>query len=330
MLGAKKFKVGNYVDGEFLVIGSSVKQAKSGKSYIDFDVRALDGTIFEGCKRWDHKDCPEGVILLKGSIDEFNGKLQIKADHWEKGEKEANDFQAKCPWNLNVEEISGSFNECLEGISSVDIRKFTELVIDHWSNYSFPCGEKRNLRDAFFDHAGAQRNHHCYRHGLLEHTTEVMEHAISIASTHGIGNHEIDLLIAGCALHDIGKLEEFQLVNAVYQFTDIGKAYGWTSNSHLYIGSQMVNTYVALNPNSISMGDLMVIQNIILSHHGDFGDVKPTYIASMITHMADNVSAQVNRMKMNLLNSTNGEVNRDSTQKSYLAVKDPINLTVVK
>ena len=321
MLGAKEFKVGNCVDGEFLVTSSMIKTTKTGKAYIDFDVRALDGTVFEGCKRWDCNVPPSGVIRLKGAVDEYNGKLQIKADHWEKGEKEANDFQAKCPWELESVHLADLWNDFISNISDPEMFAFAMENVTFWGNHHFPSMAKRETEDLYFEHPGAQSNHHAYRHGLLEHTVEVMEHARDIAITHNLSDHEIDLLIAGCALHDIGKMEEFELVDGVYQFSAVGKAYGWTSNAHLYIGSQMLTTDFLINKPDVSMEDFMILQNIVMSHHGQFGDTKPKFIVSMIAHMADNASAQVNRMKLNLFNSPDGEVKKDSTYNSYMAIK---------
>jgi 3'-5' exoribonuclease len=319
---AKDLKVGSLAHGEFLVLKSSVKQTKSGKNYLDLDLRALDGTVFNGCKRWDYSKPVDGVIDIQGTVESFNDNIQINIRSWEPGTKCANDFQTKCPWDIGLEFLHIRFDRMMSCIDDENIAWLVKKMIDYWSETSFLSFDKRDSNKEFFEHSGAQRNHHCYRYGLLEHTVEVMEHAMNIADTHGITEHEADLLIAGCALHDIGKLDEFHLVNGVYQFSDIGKAYGWTSNAHLYIGSQMLTIYHAFNK-KVSVEDVTVIQNIVMSHHGDFGDVKPKYIVSMIAHMADNASAQVNRMKMNLINSANGEVDHDSTRQSYLSVKEP-------
>ena len=49
----------------------------------------------------------------------------------------------------------------------------------------------------------AVRNHHAYRHGLLEHSLIVAEAAAGVASR--FDSVDRDLVVAGALLHDIGK-----------------------------------------------------------------------------------------------------------------------------
>ena len=314
-------KAGDQITGEFLVLKSAVRLTKAQKPYIDLDLRAVDGTVFEGCKRWGFAENAKGVILIQGTVEEFNGSLQIKINTWEPGELQTKDFQARCPWPLEVAELVWQFGNMLDEILVDRIRDFTEDFITHWSCHRFPTMEACPKR--FFEHPGAQRIHHAYRHGLAEHTLEVMEHAHDIAECHEIQDYERSLLIAGCAMHDIGKLEEFHLVDGVYEFTPLGKAYGWNSNAHLHIGSQMFAVYTSMPDHGLTFEECQILQNIILGHHGEFGITEPKYIISMIAHLADLTSYNVNRMKMNLALTPGNEVSRDRVGKSYLPIIEP-------
>lgn len=321
----KKYEPGTRIRADVLVTESSIRLTKTNKQYVDFNARTEEGFEFSGCKRWDCSTKPPRVILVDGTVEEFNGKPQIKVDGWQVSEKAPNDFQPKAPWPLDVEHLKSSFFESIADIedSSADVedRKlaaFTESFIHFWSTHRFPSLKECEPR--FSDHPGARHNHHAYRHGLLEHTHEVMTHAHDIAHYHNIKGHEHSLMIAGAAIHDIGKLEEFDLVDGAYEYTTMGKAYGWFSNAHLYIGSQMLAMYCATNDLCLPEQDFLVLQNIILSHHGNWSDVKPKYLISQVVHCADMASAQTNRMRMNLANNPDEEIRKDSAYQSYLRI----------
>jgi 3'-5' exoribonuclease len=63
--------------------------------------------------------------------------------------------------------------------------------------------------EAYCNWTAAKVNHHAYQGGLLEHSLEVTQIALALCEM-GDAAFDRDLLIAGCLLHDIGKLDEYQ------------------------------------------------------------------------------------------------------------------------
>jgi 3'-5' exoribonuclease len=306
MEGARDLRVGDEAHGHFLVTSARNDTTKNGKPYVAFDCRARDGTVFSGCKIWDCKDRPEGVIEIRGPLQEFNGQVHIVAKKWKPTNIDPRLFEPRAPWPLDVKKLYARLQHVLEQIHNSALRDFAKEFLAYWSSHKFPSLEKTSKR--FMFHQG------------------VAEHAIQIGELHDINTKEKDLLIVGCLIHDIGKLEEHECINGVYEYTDIGKAYGWSSSAHLFIGSQMLAVYRHLPKTIPAMLTeeecFCVLQNIILSHHGEFGPIKPKYIIAMIAHIADMASSQTNRMRMGLAATDDDEVERDVVRQSYLRLVD--------
>src|SRR4051795_9903266 len=56
----------------------------------------------------------------------------------------------------------------------------------------------------------AKRYHHSYKHGLLEHSLSVAEGVSALSATFG-GGVDRDVAVTGALLHDIGKIDAYQV-----------------------------------------------------------------------------------------------------------------------
>jgi 3'-5' exoribonuclease len=137
----------------------------------------------------------------------------------------------------------------------------------------------------------AKANHHAYIGGLLEHTLNVTELCVSIASRYREVN--FDLLIAGALLHDIGKVEEYTYFPKIDR-TDIGRLLG-----HLVIGYEMIMRKIREMKNFRGgfPEDLKLqILHLVISHHGELewgSPVRPMTLEAQILHFADNMDSKV-------------------------------------
>lgn len=327
----KKYKAGDKIDEDFLILKSSVEQTKKGKDYISFDARNLEGRVFEYCRRWDCSEPITGVVRIVGKLKEFKGDLQLVADKWCKGKAEAGDFSPRAPWKLDephemycqlLNEITYISDKTLQVWTREFLRKLTILTFPKRDLIEDEKPEIVKLHNA----TGARGIHHAYKSGWLEHTLEVVKLTRATCGVWFEMGHinvvEFNLAMVGAMLHDIGKLYQFELVNGSYQFTDICKAYGYHSNAEQIIGSQLLLVFCLEHGFPLDgMEAYYVIHNIICSHHGkQFSIAPPVYKVSHIVHFADHMSANVNRLSFNLFDKD--EVNRDKVYESYLRVRD--------
>jgi 3'-5' exoribonuclease len=98
-----------------------------------------------------------------------------------------------------------------------------------------------------------------------------------------------DLLIAGCLLHDIGKLKEFEMTTSI-RVTDEGMLVG-----HVTIGAEMLQK--AMDKLATPKELQMKLTHMILTHMGEYGSSKkPSLPEALALFYADQASAQITHM----------------------------------
>ena len=143
---------------------------------------------------------------------------------------------------------------------------------------------------------GSTRGHHAKVGGLLRHVTEVTAIARTIAKSMRTGNVNpvnLDLVVTGALLHDVGKVEAYRVSPAGFETTPCGHLLG-----HIVLGALMLERRLAaLGEEICSEQQLLELQHLILSHHGtlEFGSpVRPMTLEAEIVHWADESSAKAN------------------------------------
>ena len=134
--------------------------------------------------------------------------------------------------------------------------------------------------------------HHAKLGGLLLHVFEVTNIAKQTARTM---HANVDLAVAGALLHDIGKVEAYEIGPGGFTFTSCGLLLG-----HVVLGSLMLERRLAaLGGVPCSEAQLTELHHMILSHHGalQFGSpVQPMTTEAEIVHWADEASAKATDM----------------------------------
>ena len=136
----------------------------------------------------------------------------------------------------------------------------------------------------FRDWPAAVSHHHAYANGLLEHTVSVAQLAKSMADVYADPDMKlnIDIVIAGALLHDLGKLESYSM-QPIPDVTLDGAVH-----DHVAIGyAQFIQlaTEFGLDPQAKTH-----LGHILLSHHGqkEFGSpVLPATPEAVIVSYAD-------------------------------------------
>lgn len=145
------------------------------------------------------------------------------------------------------------------------------------------------FRLAFEKTPGSTSGHHAKIGGLLMHVYEVTNIAKQTAVTMRTAN--VDLVVAGAMLHDIGKVEAYRVGPGGFTFTPCGLLVG-----HVVLGVLMLERRLAaLGEDVCSEGQLLELQHLILSHHGklEYGSpVEPMTAEAEIVHRADESSAK--------------------------------------
>ena len=145
------------------------------------------------------------------------------------------------------------------------------------------------FRVAFEKTPGSTSGHHAKIGGLLMHVYEVTNIARQTARTMRGAN--VDLVVTGAMLHDVGKVEAYRVGPGGFTFTPCGLLVG-----HVVLGVLMLERRIAaLGQPVCTEGQLLELQHLILSHHGkqEFGSpVEPMTAEAEIVHRADESSAK--------------------------------------
>lgn len=135
--------------------------------------------------------------------------------------------------------------------------------------------------------------HHCRLGGLLEHVTEV---AAIARQTARMMRANADLAVAGALLHDIGKVEAYDISWEGFTRTREGQLL-----EHVVLGCLMLDRkHRELSQPICSDHQLLELQHLILAHHGflEFGSpVRPLTAEAEILHWADEASAKGGSMR---------------------------------
>jgi len=133
--------------------------------------------------------------------------------------------------------------------------------------------------------------HHVYLGGLLEHTLSLSNLILQI-SKHYEGLN-VDLLLTGGILHDIGKIHELTYSRS-FDYSDSGRLIG-----HITLGVEMMNEKIRLIPDFPQ--ELAVeLRHLIISHHGEYqygSPKRPKTLEALMLYYLDDLDAKVEEIQ---------------------------------
>ncbi len=274
------------MEGSFLLVrGADRKTDKNGRVYIDMSLADQSGEINGKIWNWeDTQEMPQSgsVIKVRGLVQEYNGRLQLRIERWRKAAPEDEvDMNALVPSAPRAAgDMMGDIREAVASVRSEALRKLTDEMLNI-------AGEKLEWFPA------AQRMHHAERSGLLHHTTDMLHLAESVIENYPWLNR--DLLLAGVIIHDLGKIDELKSdeTGNVTDYTRDGQLLG-----HLVRG--ITNLNLAAERTGVKGEPLVLLEHMLLSHHGEaeYGSPKPPmFPEAEALHWIDMLDARMNTMK---------------------------------
>ncbi len=264
-----------------------IREYGGGKYFFTLDVCDRTGEImlkYWGSENYDEvkelydKIQVDDVILVEGYVAEYRGKLEIHASAIEVVSPEnynPEDFVGKSP--RDIDEMVAELKTYISKIKDDDYRKILERVFSD------------DFLKEFSRAPAAMFKHHNYIGGLIEHTLNMIKICERIYEIYR--ELDLDLMIAGCMLHDIGKVEEFVVGNTI-KMTHRGRLVG-----HISLGINILMKH--LEEMDISEEKKIKLIHIIISHHGDpsTGSPKtPMFPEALAVHYADLVDSQIKLM----------------------------------
>lgn len=160
-------------------------------------------------------------------------------------------------------------------------------------------GILQDYEEAIKKYPAASRNHHAFLGGFLEHVLSVTRNAVFLAEKYA--EHytsmkpplNVDLVVAGAILHDIGKMQELDGSPTGANYTPEGRLIG-----HILLGRDIVREK-ATEIAEIDSEIVLRLEHIIVSHQNlpEWGSpIAPHTPEALLVHYADDIDAKYQMM----------------------------------
>ncbi|MBE6023309.1 MAG: HD domain-containing protein [Cellulosilyticum sp.] len=265
---------------------------KNGKDY--YTIRLQDRTGMLDGKIWAiHSGIGafevDDIIEVEGETLLYQENLQLNITKVQKVE-EGYDLKAFLPHTKkDVNQLEERLMQFIDQVENNYLKKLLEAIF-----------YEDTLFEAFSKHSGGKTVHHAYLNGLLEHTVTVTEIGVHMAKMYD--HVTLDYVIAGCLLHDIGKLKELTAFPK-NDYSDEGQLLG-----HLMIGCEMVHD-TARTIEGFPEEIERILKHILIAHHGEYeygSPKRPKCMEAMIVHLADYSDSRLKMME-EMLDSSHDE-----------------------
>ena len=275
-----EIQAGRPVNGTFLASQVEKRTANNGNDYLRTVLKDKSGESIIALQF----DAPQSnfdaiksgtTVEVRGDAQEYRGSTNVKITSIEPAREQWDASELLPRSEQSESEMRASLDQFVQRINNPNIRAVTERVLSN------PDVEERLGR-----WPAAMRRHHAHIGGLLEHVLEVLTIADTVGSLYP--DLDMDLVFAGCIVHDIGKVVELGM-EADIDYTPTGIMVG-----HVTLGDEMVSR--ACEDTGCPVETALQLRNIVLSHHGtlEWGSpVLPKTAEAVAVHYIDQVSSQV-------------------------------------
>lgn len=276
---------GNLVEAFCIIKLCEKKLTSKGSPYLDLLLYDTVGEI--SAKLWDYDEEHHGTfsvddfIKVRGTLSVYNGVEQLRIEKirrvCEEDEIKIEDFVPSAEYS--GQDMLAELFAVIETLKDPHLAEITASVLNEY-------------KEKLLYWPAAYKLHHAIRGGLLYHTLTIVRLAESICKVYSFVDR--DLLIAGAILHDIAKVEEFEI-------TGTGLAAGYSTEGNLlgHIVKGVLNLEKLAEQLGTPRETLMLLQHMILSHHGqpEYGAaVFPMFIEAELLSQLDLMDARMYEM----------------------------------
>ena len=279
------FEVGQMTAGTFMVASKEVRQKKGGDYFLSLTLADRSGDI--DAKMWDNVDKVmdtferDGFIKVKGVPQVHLNRLQFTIHTLQAVPESEVDLADYFPASTrDPEEMFTELRGIVNGMTNPHLRDLLNAIFDD-------AGIARRYKRA----PAAKSIHHAWLGGLIEHVLSLCTLCRSIGPHYPMV--DVDLLLTGAILHDIGKIEELNYDRG-FSYSDEGQLLG-----HILIGLRMVGDKIALLP-GFPPRLRTLVEHLIASHHGtlEYGSPKvPMTAEAMLLHHLDNLDSKMETVR---------------------------------
>jgi 3'-5' exoribonuclease len=269
----------------FLVLSKEIRQKKTGEPYLTLHLADKTGEV--EAKMWDNvaevMDTfdRDDFVKVKGLVQVYQNRSQFTIHRVRRVEEDEIDLADFFPCSeRDPEEMYEELRGTIAGLQNEHLRALLESVFN-----DAPTAALYKMAPA------AKTIHHACRSGLIEHVLSMCTLARFTAAHYK--NIDLDLLLTGVILHDIGKIEELTYARS-FGYSAAGQLLG-----HIVLGLRLLGAKFEKLPN-FPPKLRMLVEHLIISHHGEleFGSPKtPEFAEAVLLHHLDNMDSKMETVR---------------------------------
>ncbi|GAB4357370.1 MAG: HD domain-containing protein [Bryobacter sp.] len=271
--------------GIYLVQAKDIRQKKTGEPFLSLTLADRSGEL--DAKMWDNMEevvdtfDKDDYIKVRGRLQLFQNKPQLTVHRLARVAEAEVDLSDFFPASArNLDEMWAELEAIVRSLGNPHLKAlFTNLLADPEI--------ARRLRIA----PAAKSIHHAWIGGLLEHVLSLCQLS-RLASSH-YHDLDLDLLLAGVILHDLGKIYELTYQRS-FGYSTEGQLLG-----HIIIALRILDDKLRALP-AFPPKLRTLLEHMIVSHHGEleYGSPKqPMFLEAMVLHHLDNLDSKVELLR---------------------------------
>jgi 3'-5' exoribonuclease len=265
----------------FLVAEKELRSTREGKPYLRLELCDRSGSI--EARLWENVDGfrarfeRDDIIKVQARVENYKHRLQLTIERLRRAELAEVDVSDFFPHtDQDIEELYARLQQNAGAIKNPWLNRLVCGMIQD------PAIAPRLKRAP-----AAKMMHHAFVGGLLEHIVSLCD-LCRLAVQH-YQELDLDLLLTGAILHDIGKLDELCYERSIH-YTNDGQLLG-----HIILGLENVtgrmNAIEGFPPDSKTL-----VKHLLISHHGqyEFGSPKlPMFPEALVLHYLDDLDSKM-------------------------------------
>jgi 3'-5' exoribonuclease len=279
------FKPNQLFTTTLLVHVKDVRQKKSGDPYLSLLLGDRTGEV--DAKMWDNVAevintfDRDDFVKVKGLLQIFQNRPQLTIHKMARVADSDVDFTDYFPASeRDPEEMFAELRAIVAAMSNPHLRELLQAFLDD-----------EPLARMYRTAPAAKHVHHAFLGGLLEHVLSIC-HLSRVTAEH-YKYVDLDLVLTGAILHDVGKVAELTYERSVSYSTE-GQLLG-----HIIIGLRLLHDKLQRFPDFPPKLRVLV-EHLIVSHHGEleYGSPKtPLFPEAMLLHHLDNLDSKMECMR---------------------------------
>jgi 3'-5' exoribonuclease len=281
----REFEPNQTITTSLLVRTKEIREKKTGEPYLSLSLGDRTGEI--EAKMWDNvvevmeTFERDDFVKVKGLIQVYHNRQQLTIHKLRRLEDVEVDFADYFPASTrNRDEMFAELKGIAAGLREPHLKGLIDAILEEPET-----ARRYTLAPA------AKQIHHAYLGGLVEHVLSLC-HLARMTAGH-YRNVDLDLLLTGVILHDIGKIYELSYDRS-FGYSAEGQLLG-----HMVIGLRLVADALAKVPDFPPRLRTLV-EHMIVSHHGrlEFGSPKlPQFPEALLLHYLDDMDSKMECMR---------------------------------